>query len=136
MVNVVIISVVVVAVLSFFYHYGKKSHWSLMEKIQGKKIDVSSCETKKVQNILFVDIVAYFKSLSLKKDRDIPFVANLNDEKTKTMFEKHPEASCVLLVGTYNEESDELENMQILVSDTMDDKCSEILKNDAFVVLS
>ena len=82
------------------------------------------------------DVVGYFKGLILRKGRDIPFIADANKPEFKEMLKNAPVCDCGIFEGTYNEETDEIENTRFITSDELDERTSSVLKNDGLVVLS
>ena len=91
-----------------------------------------------IEEVKIGDIVGYFKSLHLNPQKEVPFVCDLNKFDASSWFPKLslPQKSIVLLVGVYNEESESISNVQILCSEFIDDKMSEIISNEDLVVLS
>lgn len=86
-------------------------------------------------------VVGYFKGLALKQGRDVPFLAD------RALFEEQlrhaPVADMGLfsksegvVQGTYNEQTDEIENVAVVSADGLDDKTKDTLGNDGIVVLN
>lgn len=109
-------------------------------------IDAVGTFIKGVQEIVWIiiqgiismakDIVGYFKGLMLKKNRDIPFIADANKPKFKEMLKNAPVCECGIFEGTYNEETDEIENTRFITSDEMDENTASQFDETGLVVLS
>ena len=84
------------------------------------------------------NIVGYFKGLALRKNRDIPFIADANKPQFRVMLQNAPTCNCGIFEGTYNEETDEIENTQFITSDQVDAKTRSVLSDEegGLVVLS
>lgn len=92
---------------------------------------------KKIINgiINFVkEIVNYFKTLSLVKGKDIPFIANT--EQLKDMIKNAPVKNVGIFEATYNMQSDEIENARYLAADEIDEETQETLGSEKLVVLN
>lgn len=134
-VNMIIVALII-AFLFFCYQYGKKRMGMSERIVKAKKKWGESHEERISGVIAFKDLVGYFKGLDLKKGRDIPFVADANSSDFRSMLQRAYVSPVVLFLGTYNEETDEVENVKVLLADAMDERCSEILKNEHMVVLT
>lgn len=85
---------------------------------------------------MFAHVVQYFKGLKLRKNRDIPFIANKNSEKFREMLDKAPVKDVGIFEGTYNEDTNEIENYRSLEADSLDPEIASALGNEPLVVLN
>ena len=115
------------------------------------------------ETVVFTDVVAYFKGLSLIKGQDTPFVAKANAEELKPTIEaitkieeegtpskENGEPSLeenpvytskdfndtTLFLGTLNEKNGEVENVKIIIAESFDEKTKDVLGNESLVVLN
>lgn len=103
----------------------------IRKKLKHKEIyPVKTIEGK----VNFQDIVAWLKSLSLDKNKDVPFIAKATELKDMLNYETKKNAA--LFVGVFNEEKNEIIHAQIIEADSFDDKILEVLGNEAIVVLN
>ena len=86
---------------------------------------VKDLPVEKVDNLALSDVVNYFKSLSIKKDVDTPFVATTIKDGLKSY-----------LLATFKEETNEVANGKLISPVSVDDKLLQLLGNETFVVLS
>ena len=89
-----------------------------------------------IEGILtFADyVVDYFKGLKLRKGRDIPFIADEN--KLADLIHQAPTKNVGIFEGTYNEDTNEIENYRAIEADELEPKFKDILGNEKLVVLS
>lgn len=85
---------------------------------------------------MFTHVVQYFKGLRLRKNRDVPFIANENSEKFREMLHQAPVKDVGIFEATYNEDTNEIENYRSLEADELDPKIKNALGNEPLVVLS
>ncbi|MCI5776150.1 MAG: hypothetical protein MR215_00725 [Bacteroidales bacterium] len=102
-----------------------------------KRVDVATVDGE----CRFIDCVAWFKNLKLNKEADIPFVLDytkFQDKFAGGEFKVPVTKPCAVLLGVYNEKSDEMPNMQIIQCDKFDEKLVETLgaAENGLVVLS
>lgn len=98
---------------------------------RGKEIySIKTIEGK----VNFQDIVAWFKSLSLDKNKDVPFIAKATELKDMLNYETKKNAA--LFVGVFNEEKNEIIHAQIIEADSFDDQTLEVLGKESIVVLN
>lgn len=114
---------------------------------------MSNLSIKQIEGTLsFGDVVGWFKTLSLDKEKDTPFIAladKLEDMITSYfksdniivypplpdgIFEDQDKKR--LLLGVYDEKNDEVSNALLLVADSFDSKTLEVLGEESLVVLS
>lgn len=81
-------------------------------------------------------VVQYFRGLKLRKGRDMPFIANEQSEKFRQMIHQAPVKDAGIFQGTYNEDTNEIENCRSLEADELDEKTKQILGNEPLVVLT
>ena len=113
---------------------------SLLEKIfeifKRRKISVPELKTEFVERLSLMEVVDYFKSLHLTKEKDIPFVANAKHPKIQEMLNDQSERPFALFVATYNEDTDNIENYRSIEANELDDEIKNILGDEPIVVLS
>lgn len=80
------------------------------------------------------EVVNWFKSLSLDKDKHTPFIADA--EQFKDMLKTAPKKDVGIFEGVYDEEADEIVANRYLEADEVDQKTKEVLGNEPLVVLS
>ena len=108
----------------------------LISKI-GKKLKLSKeiYSIKTIEGkVNFQDIVAWFKSLSLDKNKDVPFIAKATELKDMLNYETKKNAA--LFVGVFNEEKNEIIHAQIIEADSFDDQTLEVLGKESIVILN
>ena len=81
-------------------------------------------------------VVNYFKGLRLRQGRDIPFIANKDHKKIREMIHQAPQKKVGIFEGTYNEDTDEIENLRDLQADELGDDVKDVLNNEPLVVLA
>lgn len=79
-------------------------------------------------------VVDYFKGLSLRKGHDIPFIADAN--KLANIIHQAPVKDVGIFEGTYNEDTDEIENYRMVEADELDSETKKILGDEKLVVLT
>lgn len=85
-------------------------------------------------SVNFMEVVNYFKSLKLDKEKHIPFLAKAEVFKEILKFE--PKKQVALFIGVFDEEATEIIHSQIIEADELDAKTREVLGNEDLVVLS
>ena len=85
-------------------------------------------------SVNFMEVVNYFKSLKLDKEKHIPFVAKAEAFKEILKFE--PKKQVALFIGVFDDEATEIIHSQIIEADELDAKTREVLGNEDLVVLS
>ena len=83
---------------------------------------------------LWNHVTAYFKGLKLRKGRDIPFIAN--QEKLKDIIHQAPVKNVGIFEGTYNEDTDKIENYRMVEADELDPQLKNVLGKEKLVVLN
>lgn len=107
-----------------------KSFKDKIEESLRKKI-ISTSEN--VDELRMADVVSFFKSKSLVKGRDIPFVA------TAAGFSKVvslPNKENGYILGIYNEANDDLTEIKLIYAKTVDEKFKSVIGNEQLVVLT
>ena len=138
---IILVIAALCAVIAFFLlkqkqkiQEGKKTYKPSSKIFQQEDIVV------KADIVVFTDVVAYFKNLSLTKGRDIPFIAKANSKELQevvSVIKKTEDFNdTTLLLGTLNEETNEFENVKIIIAKSFDDKTKEVLGNEPLVVLN
>ena len=102
----------------------------IRKKLKHKEIPVKTIEGK----VNFQDIVAWFKSLPLDKNKHVPFIAKA--DQFKDMLNYKPKKNATLFIGVFDEEKNEIIHTQIIEADSFDEQTRETLGNEAIVVLN
>lgn len=134
--KVTIIIVVIVALgaaITFFLLRRKKQNSKIECKLSHSPFPQNIIE-EKVDTIIYTDIVAYFKSLPLIKGQDTPFMATYK-------FYEHiitpiTDPKTTLLIGTFNEKTNNLENVKIIMARSFDNRTKEILSKDSILAIN
>ena len=124
-VALVVLAIAVVAVIKRRKQKTPNSEEVTSEELSLEElIDSLSTDSapEKVEILKMEDVVTYFKSFPLKKGKDIPFIARKGHD--------------VFLLGTYNENVDQIEHTKFIKTEVLDEKLKSILAKDKFVVLS
>lgn len=85
---------------------------------------VKNVEPEKIDRLELSDITSYFKMLNLKKGEDVPFV-----------YREAP-ANNSLVMATYKETTQKVENLKYVVADEIDVDIKNMLGNEKLVVLN
>ena len=102
----------------------------IRKKLKHKEIyPVKTIEGK----VNFQDIVAWFKSLPLDKNKHVPFIAKA--DQFKDMLNYKPKKNATLFIGVFDEKN-EIIHAQIIEADSFDEQTRETLGNEAIVVLN
>ncbi len=110
-----------------YYSYKRKKAKETVSKEMriGELLNLHSEEIEKVEKLSLLDVVNYFKGLQLKKGIDVPFVGkDINESMT------------IYILGTYNEEKQELNNLKVISPDSVDEDLLKVVGNEKLVVLS
>lgn len=85
------------------------------------------------------DLINYMKSLNLRKDRDIPFVAKGDCEEFRKFlhapFPKKKEGYITIFVGVYNNATEIITEHKLIHSKSIDSDLQVLLANENLVVL-
>lgn len=79
-------------------------------------------------------IVGWFKSLNLIKGIHIPFITNMVE--FKTMLKNAPEVYGGVFEGVFDEQTNEITNLQYIAANQYDKMTAELLNKDELVVLT
>lgn len=85
-------------------------------------------------SVNFMEVVNYFKSLKLDKEKHIPFVAKAEAFKEILKFE--PKKQVALFIAVFDKNLNEIIHSQIIEADELDAKTLEVLGVEDLVVLS
>jgi hypothetical protein len=85
-------------------------------------------------SVNFIEVVNYFKSLKLDKEKHIPFVAKAEVFKEILKFE--PKKQVALFIAVFDKNLNEIIHSQIIEADELDAKTLEVLGVEDLVVLS
>ncbi len=146
----IIVAVTVAAVAGVVYYCYTKGLFN--KKTKSTKA-MSNLSIRQIEGTLsFGDVVGWFKTLHLDKEKDIPFIAladKLEDMITSyfksdnnIVYPPLPDGILEdkdkkrLLLGVYDEKDDEVSNALLLVADSFDAKTLEVLGEESLVALS
>lgn len=131
-----IVVVVLGVIIGILLSKKKTKELTLPEKVMKANIMGVDVSVKKIDGTInFADVVGWFKSLKLDKEKDIPFVGNANAFKDMLQnFEQ--KKSVALFIGVFDEKSDKIIHSQIIEADDFDQKTREVLGSEDLVVLS
>lgn len=159
---IILVIAALVAAIAFFLLGRKKQEGKKAYK-PGNSVFSQKNIIDKADKIVFTDVVAYFKGLSLIKGQDTPFIAKANAEELKPTIEaitkieeegtpskENGEPSLeenpvytskdfndtTLFLGTLNEKNGEVENVKIIIAESFDEKTKDVLGNESLVVLN
>lgn len=109
---------------------------NLIDLIKGA-INIIKNLVKKIITGIFNFIahcVNWFKSLSLDKNKDVPFIAN--PEQFKEMLRNAPVKNVGIFEGVFDEELNEITYNQNVEADALDEQTLKTLGQEAIVVLN
>lgn len=131
-----IVVVVLGVIIGILLSKKKTKELTLSEKVKNANIMGVDVSVKTIDGTInFADVVGWFKSLKLDKEKDIPFVGNANAFKDMLQnFEQ--KKSVALFIGVFDEKSDKIIHSQIIEADDFDQKTREVLGSEDLVVLS
>ncbi len=131
-----IVVVVLGVIIGILLSKKKTEELTLLEKVKKANIMGVDVSVKTIDGTInFADVVGWFKSLKLDKEKDIPFVGNANAFKDMLQnFEQ--KKSVALFIGVFDEKSDKIIHSQIIEADDFDQKTREVLGSEDLVVLS
>lgn len=85
-------------------------------------------------NLKMSDVVGYFKMLQLVKGKDVPFIARAS--RFKDVINTNSAKPQSLVLGVFNQESNEFNPVKVIFCDGFDEKLLEVLGNEDLVVLN
>lgn len=128
------IAVVVVAVIALLVFKKKPSLLESIKKAFKKEWKIEF-ETVTIEGCLnFLEVVNWFKTLKLDKNKHVPFVAKASAMKDKLSIQPTKKES--LFIGVYDEEKEEIVHAKLIEADELDAKTCEVLGNEDLIVLS
>lgn len=136
--KVTIIIVVIVALgaaITFFLLRRKKQKSKIECKLSHSPFPQNIIE-EKVDTIIYTDIVAYFKNLPLIKGQDTPFVATYKFYEDILKIMPITDKKTTLLIGTFNEKTNNLENVKTIMARSFDNRTKEILSKDSILAIN
>ena len=127
------VAAVVVGGIAYLVLRNKTVPKSIKDKIDEslKKKIVSSSEN--VEELRMADIVSFFKSKNLVKDRDIPFVATVAGFSKVVSL---PNKENGYILGIYNAAKDDLTEIKLIYAKTVDEKFKSTIGNEQLIVLT
>lgn len=128
------IAVVIVAVIALLVFKKKPTLLESIKKAFKKEWKIEY-ETVSIEGCLnFLEVVNWFKTLKLDKNKHIPFVAKAS--AMKDMLSIQPTKKESLFVGVYDGEKDEIVHAKLIETDELDAKTREVLGKEDLIVLS
>lgn len=104
-----------------------------------KKSDIQLNEEVVDTELLMDDVISFFKMQKLDQKKHVPFMANGDCAEFRKLFHapypKAKEGYCSLLIGVYDEQTQEIIVSKLIHSKLLDKKILEILGNENLVVL-
>lgn len=82
----------------------------------------------------FDNVVGWFREQFLVPERHTPFIGN--EEAIKGMLKTAPKKDVGIFRGVYDNQTDEITELEVVEADSLDAKTIEVLGNDPLVVLS
>lgn len=122
-------------------------------KTNKPKKTIEGLSVKVVEGTLsFNDVVGWFKSQNLNKEKDTPFIALFDEVKQMLLGDKleaksdfsipplseigqHEDKKARMFLGVYNEDADEIMPSLLIFADAFDEKTSEVFGDESIVVL-
>lgn len=124
--GIVIIAVAAVGGIVYF-QFKKKSNIQLNEEVVDTELSMD-------------DVISFFKMQKLDPKKHIPFIANGDCAEFRKLFHapypKAKEGYCSLLIGVYDEKTQEIIVNKLIHAKLLDKKIIEILGNEKLVVLN
>lgn len=128
------IAVVIVAIIALLVFKKKPSLLDSIKKAFKKEWKIEF-ETVSIEGCLnFLEIVNWFKTLKLDKNKHVPFVAKAS--AMKDVLSIQPTKKESLFIGVFDEEKEEIVHAKLIEADELDAKTREVLGNEDLVVLS
>lgn len=117
------------AVAACFYLYIKKHSSSVSIPIERETVE---------GEVHFDDIVEWFKMQKLDHEQHVPFLANQESPKLKSIIrdQQIPENYKGIYLGIFNQSNDSIEKLKLLIAKNFDAKTNDILGEEDFVVLA
>lgn len=112
----------VIAVGTLLYAMNKKKDPVLEETVEG--------------DLKLEDLVAYFKTLSMVKGKQIPFLALPDAAQIKSIWKGKARKAKTLIVGIYNKDNDTPNPTKIVYADGFDEELVKLFGNEKIVVLN
>lgn len=98
---------------------------------------VGEVNSSVIDTLDFSNVVGWFKNLKyLDKERHVPFIANAEAEAIKSMITFEPQKKYIVLLGVYDETTDEIIEKHLIHADKLDEKTQQVLGNETLVVLN
>lgn len=105
-----------------------------------KKSDIQLNEEVVDTELLMDDVISFFKMQKLDQKKHLPFIANGDCAEFRKLFHapypKAKEGYCSLLIGVYDEQTQEIIVSKLIHAKLLDRKILEILGNENLVVLN
>lgn len=111
--------------IAYAYHRRKHSQPKTPEQAFEDFISSHQLQGEVVERLSMLDCVAYFRTLNLRKNRDVPFIAQWERQGKKSYF-----------LGTLNQETEEIENYKLIAPNSVENDVLEALGNERLVVLN
>lgn len=118
----VFLIVAILFVARYLYKHSRKDKKSVLRHLI-ENLDPNTVEI--IESLSKQDIVNYFKSMALYKERHIPFVARIRED-----------GKDVFILAVYDNEKDEITNCKLLSPQTVNADVLSLLGNEELVVLN
>lgn len=119
-----IVVVAGVATAYFLYKRNRKRH---------VKIDLPIDE---VHELSLADVVGFFKSLQLNKDKDEPFIATSDKIKELVNVPEDMQGKQLVLLGVYDSKTDTFDPLKLMAVEHLSQEIVNLMGNDPLVKLS
>lgn len=123
--GIVIIAVVVGGIV--YYKFKKRVEIQFNEEVLDTELSMD-------------DVISFFKMQKLDQERHIPFIANGNCVKFRKLFHaqypKAKEGYCSLMIGVYDDKTQEIIVNKLIHAKSLDNKIIEALDNENLVILN
>ena len=123
--GIVIIAVVVGGIV--YYQFKKRAGIQLNEEVVDAELSMD-------------DVVSFFKMQKLDQERHIPFIANGDCAKFRKVFHapypKAKEGYCSLMIGVYDEKTQEIIVNKLIHAKSLDKKIIEVMGNENLIILN
>ena len=113
-----------IAVIGFSFNQHKKRK-SRINVLGAYLFNEIKLEPEKVDVLVLKDVTTYFKSLMLEKNLDIPFITKYIHKNIE-----------YYLLGTFNNDTEEIQNMKLILPVEVALDVKEILGDEKLVVLT
>lgn len=126
-----------IAFLACAYYYNKRKHTMDISPQQAKNITPEQAvdmafdelfqisEPEEIDQLTMYDVMAYFKGLKLRKEVDIPFLA-------QTIRDNHK----IYMLVTFNDKTNELENYKLIMPKSVTEDILSAMGQEKMIILN